>query len=107
MHNNHQRLTPAEKAALVKHINECYLSGFPLHVPHLNDFANEILRSRGDQVSVSVNWHLKFFEQHGHMKTKFSRPFAQVCVMQEKAEIYIEFFKQEMGYSKKRCLQHG
>ena len=48
VHNDHQRLTPAEEAALVKHINECYLSGFPLHVSHLNDFANEILRSRGD-----------------------------------------------------------
>lgn len=28
------------------------------------------------------------------MKTKFSRPFAQVHMMQEKAEIYIEFFEQ-------------
>ena len=59
---NLQRLTPAEEAALVKYINECYLSGFPLHVPHVNNFANEILRNRGDMVPVSVNWHLNFFD---------------------------------------------
>lgn len=72
VHNNHQRLKPTKETALVKHISECYLSGFPLHVPHLNDFANEILKNRGDQLPVSVNWHLKFFEQHRHMRTKFS-----------------------------------
>lgn len=105
VHNNHQRLTLAEEAALVKHISECYLSGFPLYVPHFNDFANEVLRSRGDQVLVSVNWHLKFFKRHRHMKTKFSRPFARVHMMQEKAEIYIEFFEQFSMLCKKWGIQ--
>lgn len=90
---NLQRLTLAEKATLVKHIDECYLSGFLLHVPHVNDFANEILRNRGDTIPMSVNWHLNFLKQHNHIKTKFSRPFAKARVMQERADVYIEFFR--------------
>ena len=38
-----QKLTPFEKIALNKHIGACYQSGLPLHVEHLNSFANEIL----------------------------------------------------------------
>lgn len=89
---NWQRLAPTEEAAFIKHINECYMSGFPLHVFHLREFANEILRARKDMISVSVNWHLDFFELNGHIKTKFSRPFAKARVMQEDANVYIEFF---------------
>ena len=94
-----------EEAALVKHISEFYLSGFPLQIPHLNEFANEILENRGDKVPVSVNWHLKFFERHGHMKTKFSRPFARAQVIQEKAEIYIEFFERFFMLCRKWGIQ--
>ena len=68
VHVNLQRLAPAEKAALVKYIDERYLSEFPLHVSNVNDFANEILRSRENMVPVSVNWHLNFFKQNNHIR---------------------------------------
>ena len=43
IHIKNQRLTPAKETALVIHVTECYNSGFPLHLTHLNGFANEIL----------------------------------------------------------------
>ena len=90
---NWQRLAPTEEAALVKHINECYMSGFPLHVFYLWEFANEILRARKDMTPVSVNWHLNFFKSNRHIKTKFSWPFAKAQVMQEDANVYIKCFE--------------
>ena len=93
MYINWQRLAPTEEAALVKHINECYMLSFLLHVFHLREFANEILRARKNMTSVSVNWHLNFFKRNRHIKIKFSRPFAKAQVMQEDTNIYIRFFK--------------
>lgn len=76
-YSDQQQLTPAEEAALMKHINACYLSSFPLHVSHLDKFTNEILRSCGDLEPVRTNWHLKFFARNGQIQTKFSWPFAK------------------------------
>jgi len=51
-HVEFQRLTPIKEATLVVHINACYCDSFPLSIPALHSFANELLRMNGDKKPV-------------------------------------------------------
>lgn len=52
-----------------------------------------------------MNWHLNFFKRNGHMQSKLSRPFAKARVMQENADVYIEFFERYLMLVEKWKIQ--
>ncbi|SRR6266536_4437044 len=41
---SYQKLSSIEESVLIKHIMRGYYSGYPLTIPHLNDYANKLLR---------------------------------------------------------------
>jgi hypothetical protein len=88
-----QKLSPVEEAVLVEHSFECYKQGFPLTIDNLNDFANELLKNRGSNERVGVNWHLAFFKRHPNVESRYSRPIDKQRVWAENADSWIEWFR--------------
>ncbi len=49
------KLSSIEESVLVVHSRRAYQSGFPLTIQHFNEFADELLRSKGVNDIVGVN----------------------------------------------------
>src|SRR6266536_4305672 len=83
VYTDNQRLTPMEEKVLTNHALEVYKSGFAMTLKNLRDFANELLRMKGDSQPVEVNLQLKFFQQHPEIKLVISRPISKQRVRTE------------------------
>jgi hypothetical protein len=92
-HVKFQRFTPLEEVTLVVHINICYCDGFPLSIPALRAFVNELLKMNKNERPVSETWHLRFFERQENIKSRFDRLMDKQRVLAEDPDIYIDFFQ--------------
>ena len=52
---SYQKLSPVKEKILAQHIIRAYNSDFPLTIQHLNNYANELLRIKG--VNTTVSYH--------------------------------------------------
>ena len=88
-----QKLSPVEESVLAVHCIRAYESGLPLTIQYLNELANELLRSKGMNDTVGVNWHTSFFKRHPEVKSKYSRPINKARVDAEDPDNFIEWFR--------------
>src|SRR6266511_2467465 len=88
-----QKLSPVEEAVLIEHSVKCWKQGFPLTIRNLNDFANKLLRNRGANQEVGVNWHLAFFKRHPEVRSRFSRTINKQRVFAENLDTFIKWFR--------------
>ena len=62
-------------------------------IQHLNDCANELLRMKGVNITVSYHWYNSFFKRHPEVYLKFSRSIDCRRMNVEDPDDFIEWFR--------------
>lgn len=73
-HENEQRLSPGEEAALLAWILRLQAWGWPPRVEQVRSMANELLNAKGDKDPIGKNWPKKFISRHPEIKSVYIAP---------------------------------
>ena len=80
-----QLLTPEEEDALKDCVLQLYAWGWPAKVAQLRQMAMELLRARGNQTALGVNWQQHFLHRHPGLQAKYSRTLDQCHEIRSRA----------------------
>src|SRR6266536_5264946 len=61
---SYQKLSLIEESVLVEHIIRGYHSGYLLTIPHLNNYANKLLRIKDISDTINVHLHNSLFKRY-------------------------------------------
>jgi hypothetical protein len=76
-HEAQQRFSNAEEASIAKAVYQMDSWGWPMTIFALDNFANDLLRAKGDPNPVGANWHTHFLTRHQDLKIQRSRTLDQ------------------------------
>jgi hypothetical protein len=69
-----QRLTPAKEDVLVEQCLRLERWGFPARIHQLRALAEELLRAKGDNMPLGINWPQAFLTRYTCLKSAFITP---------------------------------
>lgn len=103
LHENQQLLTPAEETALLGFVDQFVALGFPPRKTMLEEKALLMLRDRGIERPLGVNWAHKFLQRHPDYASKFPRHLDQERYWNTDATVFIKWFE----LYDRTCLKYG
>lgn len=87
-----QRLTLWEEQIIIKWIDYLYKHGWPPRIKQLREFAEEILKEKGDIDNLGESWVTAFLRRHPDIKSKFVSMRDRKRVVAQTPEIFLYWF---------------
>jgi hypothetical protein len=78
---------------LVEYYIRNFKTGFLITIQYLNAYANELLKVRDSDKTVSYYCYNSFFKRYPAIKSKFSRPINRKRMNAEDSDEFIDFFQ--------------
>ena len=91
-HEDQQRLSPGEEAALLAWILRLQAWGWPPRVEQVRSMANDLLLAKGDEVPIGLNWPKKFMKRHPEIKSVYISPLDKERAMAQDPTILQGWF---------------
>ena len=91
-HEDQQRLSSGEEAALLAWVLRLQAWGWPARVQQVRSMANEILLAKGDKKPIGPNWPQKFMTRYLEVKTAYIPPIDKERAMAQNPEILSGWF---------------
>ena len=92
-HDHEQRLTPEEEQALKTWILQVTEWGWPPRVSLVRHMVCEMLKEKGDDVELGVNWIGRFLHRHEELSSRFSQPLDKERTATHDAERLLRWFQ--------------